>query len=226
MRILIIEDDHKIAQSIKQGLEQEMYAVDVAFDGTVGYDLAMGEEYDLILLDLMLPGKDGVQICTELRTEGNHTPVLMLTAKGQISDRVEGLNSGADDYLTKPFAFEELLARIRALIRRPKDMMQTVLTVEDLTLNTLTYEVRRGNVLIAFSHKEFSLLEYLMRHPHTVITKDKIISHVWDYEANVLPNTVEVYMGYLRNKIDRAFPTLPALIHTVRGFGYKIGEGR
>lgn len=224
MRILIIEDDHKIAQSIKQGLMQETYAVDVAFDGTSGYDLAVGEEYDVILLDRMLPGMEGAEICKALRKQHIHTPILMLTAKGQISDRVEGLNSGADDYLTKPFAFEELLARTRALIRRPKDMTQTTLQVGDLTLNTMSYEVRRAGKLLAFSHKEFSLLEYLMRHPHTVITKDKIISHVWDYEANILPNTVEVYMGYLRNKIDRQFKDLPPLIHTVRGFGYKIGN--
>jgi DNA-binding response OmpR family regulator len=224
MRILIIEDDHKIAQSIKQGLVQETYAVDLAFDGTSGYDLAVGEEYDVILLDRLLPGMEGAEICRSLRKQNIHTPILMLTAKGQISDRVEGLNSGADDYLTKPFAFEELLARIRALIRRPKDMTQTTLQVGDLTLNTMSYEVRRAGKIIAFSHKEFSLLEYLMRHPNTVITKDKIISHVWDYEANVLPNTVEVYMGYLRNKIDRAFPKLTPLIHTVRGFGYKIGN--
>ena len=223
MRILVIEDDHKIAQSIKQGLQQEMYAVDIAFDGAVGHDLAVGEEYDLILLDVMLPKMDGVELCKKLRKEGNHTPILMLTAKGQTADRVTGLNSGADDYLSKPFAFEELLARMRALTRRPKDMVQTVLQVDDLTLSTVSYEVKRGEKVLAFSHKEFALLEYLMRHPNTIITKEKIISHVWDYEANVLPNTVEVYMGYLRNKIDRAFPTLPALIHTVRGFGYKIG---
>lgn len=222
MRILIIEDDHKIAQAIKQGLEQETYAVDVAFDGTVGYDLAMGEEYDVILLDLMLPGMSGEQVCKKIRQEGNHVPILMLTAKGQTADRVAGLNSGADDYLTKPFAFEELLARIRALSRRPKEMVQSVLQVGDLTLDTVSYEVKRDGKLITLSQKEFSLLEYLMRHPGMVITKDKIISHVWDYEANVLPNTVEVYIGYLRNKIDRAFPHLPPLLHTVRGFGYKI----
>ena len=223
MRILVIEDDHKIAQAIKQGLQQETYAVDIAFDGTVGYDLAMGEEYDVILLDLMLPGMNGEQICQKLRQEGNHVPILMLTAKGQTADKVIGLNSGADDYLPKPFAFEELLARIRALSRRPKEMVQSVLHVGELTLDTVSYEVKRDGKHITLSQKEFSLLEYLMRHPGMVITKDKIINHIWDYEANVLPNTVEVYIGYLRNKVDRAFPKLSPLLHTVRGFGYKIG---
>lgn len=219
----MVEDEHKIANSIKKGLEQESFAVDVAYDGTTGYDLASTEDYDAIILDLMLPEMDGMEICKRLRQEKIHTPILILTAKGQLEDKVAGLNAGADDYLVKPFAFEELLARIRALIRRPKTANDTVLTVGDLTLNPLTYEVKRGNKEIRLSNKEFALLEYLIRHPNQIFTKNQIIGHVWNYDADILPNTVEVYIGYLRNKIDRAFPKKPALIHTVRGFGYKIG---
>ncbi|OGD83091.1 DNA-binding response regulator [Candidatus Curtissbacteria bacterium RBG_13_40_7] len=224
MRILVVEDEHKIANSIKQGLEQESYAVDVAYTGNDGFDLASVEEYDLIILDRLLPEMDGIEIAKKLRDQKIHTPILMLTAKGQVEDRVEGLDAGADDYLPKPFAFEELLARARALIRRPKETGPTVLTVGDLTLNTLNYEVKRVNHQINLSSKEYALLEYLMRHPNQTLTKDQIISHVWNYEADILPNTVEVYIGYLRNKIDRPFKNKPALIHTVRGFGYKIGK--
>lgn len=222
MRILIIEDEHKIANSIKKGLGQETYAVDIAYTGTDGFDLASTEDYDLIILDLMLPGIDGIEICKKLREENIHTPILILTAKGQLSDKVDGLNSGADDYLTKPFAFEELLARVKALIRRPQKTTNTILKVDDLNLDTNTYLVKRGDKIINLSSKEFSLLEYLMRHPSQTISKEKIIGHVWDYDADILPNTVEVYIGYLRNKIDKPFPQSPQLIHTVRGFGYKI----
>jgi len=223
MRILVVEDEHQIANSIKKGLEQEGFAVDVEYEGVGGYDLAATEDYDAIVLDLLLPGMDGMEICKKLRADKIHTPILILTAKGQLEDKVEGLNAGADDYLVKPFAFEELLARIRALIRRPKTTNGAVLTVADLTLNPLNYEVRRGDKEIRLSNKEFSLLEYLMRHPKQISTKDQIIGHVWNYDADILPNTVEVYIGYLRNKIDRPFSKKPALIHTVRGFGYKIG---
>jgi len=222
MRILVVEDEHKIANAIKKGLEQESFAVDVAYDGESGYDLAVTEDYDVIVLDLLLPGIDGMEICRKLRADKIHTPILILTAKGQLEDKVKGLNAGADDYLVKPFAFAELLARIRALIRRPKEAMATVLTYEDLSLNTLTFEVKRGDQLIKLSNKEFSLLEYLLRRPGRIFTKEQIIGHVWNYDADILPNTVEVYIGYLRNKIDRPFPKKPPLIHTVRGFGYKI----
>jgi len=222
MRILVVEDEHKIANSIKKGLEQESFAVDVAYDGILGYDLASTEDYDAIVLDLLLPGMDGMEVCRKLRADKIHTPILILTAKGQLQDKVEGLNSGADDYLVKPFAFEELLARIRALRRRPKETISAVLIYKDLSLNTLTYEVKRGDKEVKLSSKEFSLLEYLMRHPKQIFTKEQIIGHVWNYDADILPNTVEVYIGYLRNKIDRPFPKKPALIHTVRGFGYKI----
>lgn len=224
MRILVVEDEHRIATSIKKGLEQERYAVDVAYTGTEGYDLASTEEYDVILLDLLLPGMDGLAVCRQLRAKDIHTPVLMLTAKGQIEDKVTGLDTGADDYLTKPFSFEELLARLRALSRRPKSALGNTLNVDDLTLDPQTYQVARAGKTINLSSKEFSLLEYLMRHPNQVLTKDQIIAHVWDYDADILPNTVEVYIKNLRSKIDTPFfKKGHALIHTVRGFGYKIG---
>lgn len=224
MRILIVEDEHRIANTIKKGLEQEHFAVDVAYEGNNGYDLASTEEYDVLILDLMLPGKDGLTICKDLRNNNIHTPILMLTAKGQIQDKVEGLDSGADDYLTKPFSFEELLARIYALSRRPKKLASDVITIDDLTLHTREYTVERSGKQIQLSSKEFSLLEYLMKHARKIVTKDQIISHVWDYDADVLHNTVEVYIKNLRAKIDYPFTKNKQLIHTVRGFGYKIGE--
>lgn len=223
MKILVVEDEHHIAGAIKKGLEQERFAVDVAYDGTEGFDLATSEHYDCILLDIMLPGMDGMTICKELRANKNHTPILMLTARGQTQDKIEGLNSGADDYLTKPFSFEELLARIRALIRRPSVLTDSVLSVESITLNPKSFSIKRGSTPIQLSHKEFALLEYMMRHPHTILTKDDIISHVWNFDADILPNTVEVYIKNLRNKIDIPFKKQPPLIHTIRGFGYKIG---
>lgn len=223
MKLLVVEDEHRIATAIKKGMEQEHYVVDVAFDGSEGFDLASTESYDAIILDLMLPNMDGITICKNLRKDGKHTPILMLTAKGQLADKIEGFESGADDYLTKPFAFEELLARIRALTKRPKQMTDSILTLADLTLHPETYEVTRGKKLIQLSSKEFSLLEYMMRHPNTVLTKDQIIAHVWEYSSDILPNTVEVYMKNLRAKIDVPFAAKKPLIQTVRGFGYKIG---
>ena len=222
MRILVVEDDHKIANAIKKGLEQEHYAVDVSFEGRDGLGQAMTIEYDVIILDRMLPGVDGINICRGLREKDNHTPILILTAKDKIEDRVEGLNAGADDYLVKPFAFEELLARIRALLRRPQKVSDDLLKINDLSLNAITFAVKRGDKNISLSSKEFALLEYLMRNPNRILTKDNIISHVWDYDADILPNTVEVYIGYLRNKVDKPFKNKPELIQTVRGFGYKI----
>lgn len=224
VRILVVEDEHKIANSIKKGLTQESFAVDLAYDGTSGFDLAFSEIYDVIILDLMLPGLSGEEICEKLRLEKIHTPILILTARGQLQDKVDGLNSGADDYLTKPFAFEELLARVRALSRRPQNTVKTILTVGDLSLDTISFEVKRAGKPIRLSSKEFALLEYLLRHPNQIVTKEQIINHIWDYEADVLPNTVEVYIGYLRNKIDKPFPKIFPLIHTVRGFGYKLSE--
>lgn len=222
MRILIIEDERKIAQAIRKGLEQETFAVDICYDGDEGLRYALDEPYDLIILDRMLPLLDGVTVCQELRKEGKQMPILMLTAKDKVRDRVDGLNAGADDYLVKPFAFEELLARVRSLLRRPAQTIDPVLECEDLTLNTQNFEVKRAGKQIHLSRKEFALLEYLMR-VQTVVTKDQIMGHVWDYDADILPNTVEVYIGYVRSKIDRAFPKSPELLHTIRGFGYKFG---
>ena len=216
VRILVVEDEHKIANSIKKGLTQETFSVDVAYEGEEGYDLASTEQYGVIILDLMLPGMNGMTICRKLREEKIHTPILILTAKGELGDKIEGLNSGADDYLVKPFAFAELLARIKALARRPKDSLGSKLEASGLTLDTLTYEVKRQGEKITLSKKEFALLEYLLRHKEKVVTKDQIIQSVWDYEADVLPNTVEVFVGYLRKKIGKH------IVKTVRGFGYKI----
>lgn len=225
MRILIVEDEHKIANSIKKGLEQEAYAADVAYDGESGFDLAATENYDAIILDLMLPKMDGLTVCKKLRNEEDiHTPILILTAKGELVDKVDGLNSGADDYLAKPFAFAELLARVRALSRRPKHYVKSTLQVDNLKLDSNNFEVTRGKEKISLSKTEYSLLEYLMRHSGKTLTKDQIIDSVWDYEADILPNTVEVYVGYLRNKIDKVFPNQKPLIHTVRGFGYKLSD--
>lgn len=223
MNILLVEDEHKIANAIKTGFRQETYACEVCYDGDSGLAAALGGEYDVIILDRMLPGMDGVEICKEIRAKGIQTPVIMLTAKGQIRDRVGGLNAGADDYLTKPFAFEELLARIRALLRRPQDNIGNILRVENLSLDSITYEVKRDDTLIKLSQTEFALLEYLMRNYGRVLSKDNIITHVWDFDSDVLPNTVEAYVGYLRNKVDKPFPASTPLIQTVRGFGYKLG---
>lgn len=223
MRILVIEDEVKIAQAVKRGLELKGFAVDAVYDADGGLAAASDPDYDVIVLDRMLPGTmDGVTLCRRLREDGISTPVLMLTARGAIGDKVEGLNSGADDYLVKPFSFDELTARVRALLRRPKEQVGTKLQLEDLSLDTNNYEVRRGETVIKLSQKEYSLLEYLMHHAGQVITKDMIISHVWDQDADILPNTIEVYIGYLRNKIDRPFPESKQLLHTQRGFGYKL----
>jgi len=224
MRILVVEDDHKIAGAIKKGLEQESFAVDISYDGKDGLGQVSTIEYDLIILDRMLPEVDGIQICRAIRDKDNNTPILILTAKDKISDRVEGLNAGADDYLVKPFAFEELLARIRALLRRPHEIKENILKISDLVFNNLTFEVKRGDKKINLSSTEFALLKYLMRNAGRILTKNNIIDHVWDYDADILPNTVEVYIGYLRNKIDKPFPRKQPLIHTVRGFGYKLAK--
>ncbi len=224
VKILIVEDEHRIANSIKKGLEQEKYVVDVAYDGIEGLDMASSQDYDLIILDLMLPSMDGLTVCRHLRDHNIHTPVLILTAKSQLEDKVSGLNCGADDYLTKPFAFEELLARIRALLRRPANPIVSILTVEDLVLDLQSYQVKRKDQAIRLSAKEFSLLEFMMRHADKIVTKQKLIDHVWDYDSNILPNTIEVYIKNLRRKIDQPFPSQPSLIQTIRGFGYRLGR--
>lgn len=223
MRILIVEDEHKIANAVKQGLIQHAFAVDAVYDGDEGVRMATSEPYDLIILDRMLPGSiDGIGIVQELRTRHIHTPVLLLTAKDRVLDRAEGLNAGADDYLVKPFAFVELIARVRALLRRPHHTVAPLLTYQDVSLDPQQLAATRGGTPITLTAKEFALLEYFMRHPDQVLTKDTLMQHVWDYDADILPNTVEVYVGYLRAKIDKPF-TAPPLIHTKRGFGYYFG---
>lgn len=221
MRILVVEDEHKIARALKRALEQESYAVDVSYDGDDGYAMATTEPYDAMVIDRMLPGNyDGLGIVTAMREQNIHTPVLLLTAMAEVSDRTKGLDSGADDYLVKPFALEELLARVRALLRRPSTQHSPILTAGDLTLDPVTFSVTRGGKNIQLTSKEFGLLEFMMRNQDRPLSKDTIISHVWDYDADILPNTVEVYVKYLRGKIDKPFKK--PLIHTVRGFGYKL----
>lgn len=200
MKVLVVEDEHKIATSIKKGFEQESWVCDIAFDGEDGYDLASSETYDVIVLDLMLPKKDGITIVRELRHENIHTPILILTAKGELNDKIIGLNSGADDYLIKPFAFEELVARVEALARRPSEIKNEKVVINNSGL----------------TKKEYQLFEYLMKNKGRVVSKDDIIAHVWDYESDILPNTVEVFVKYLRNKLGKD------IIKTIRGFGYKI----
>lgn len=221
MRILLIEDEHKIARALKKALEQESFAVDVSYDGDEGYAMATTEPYDAMIIDRMLPGAyDGITIVKAMRDQKIHTPVLLLTALGSINDKTLGLDNGADDYLVKPFALEELLARVRALLRRPVEQQATILTAGDLSLNTVTFEVKRGDTPIQLTGKEFALLEYMLRNQNRPLPKELIISHVWDYDADILPNTVEVYIKYLRAKIDNPFDV--PLIRTVRGFGYKL----
>ena len=224
MRILVVEDEHKIANAIKQGLERQSYAVDVAYDGDSGIAMATTEPYELIILDRMIPGAvDGMGILKQLRKAGNHVPILLLTAKDKVLDRAEGLNNGADDYLVKPFAFVELIARVRALLRRPTQSLSNKLVYDDLELDPSAAIATRNDTNIELTLKEFALLEYFMRNPDRIMTKESLIGQVWDYDADVLPNTVEVYVGYLRNKIDRPFEGKP-LIHTKRGFGYYFGN--
>lgn len=221
MRILIIEDEHKIAHAIKKALTHESFAVDVSYDGDDGYAMLSTEPYDIAIVDWMIPGsKNGLEIVKSVRAEKIHTPILLLSAKSTVEDRTTGLDAGADDYLTKPFALAELIARVRALMRRPSEVQPTVLTAGDLSLNTITYEVKRAGKTIDLTGKEFALLEFLMRNQGRPHSKESIISHVWDYNSDILPNTVEVYMKYLRQKVDDPFDT--KLLHTLRGFGYKV----
>lgn len=225
MRILVVEDEHKIARALKKALEQEHYAVDVSYDGDDGYAMATTEPYDAMIIDRMLPGEyDGIAIVRALREKSITTPVLLLTALGRVEDKTEGLDSGADDYLVKPFALEELLARVRALLRRPAEQQTTVLDADDLSLDTTKRRVKRGGREIRLTSKEFGLLEYLLRNKNRPISKDTIMQHVWDYDADILPNTIEVYIKYLRAKIDKPFGK--GLIKTVRGFGYKIEDDK
>jgi len=222
MRILVIEDEHKIARAVSRALEQESYAVDVAYDGDDGYAMATTEPYDLMIIDRMIPGDyDGIAIIKALRDAKIHTPILLLTALGSTADKTKGLDSGADDYMVKPFALEELLARVRALLRRPSEQKGVVLKADDLELDTTTFTVTRGGKEIRLTSKEFALLEFLLRNQGRPSSKETIVAHVWDYDADILLNTVEVYIKYLRAKVDEPFKG-KQLIKTVRGFGYKI----
>ncbi|UCD83384.1 MAG: response regulator transcription factor [Deltaproteobacteria bacterium] len=220
MRILVIEDEKKVASFIKRGLEEENFSVDTAYDGVQGQYLAEINDYDLVILDLMLPGKDGLEVCRELRQKETKPLILMLTAKDTVEDRIKGLNIGADDYLVKPFIFEELLARIRAILRRGKPIVSLRLEVGDLVMDPVKHQVTRGGKEIHLTSKEYALLEYLMRHPGDVLTRTKLSEHVWDNDFDTFTNIIDVYINYLRNKIDRGFDK--KLIHTVRGVGYMI----
>ncbi|MDH5761707.1 MAG: response regulator transcription factor [Nitrospinota bacterium] len=218
MRILIVEDEKKVAGFIKKGLEEETYAVDVACDGEEGYDLASMNQYDMIILDLMLPKMDGLEVLTRLRDNRVNTPILLLTAKDAVEDRVTGLNKGADDYLTKPFAFSELLARIRSLLRRGQAETKTELKVGDLSLDLVSHKVNRNGEEIELTGKEYSLLEYFMRNEGKVLTRTMIAEHVWDYNFDTFTNVIDVYVNHLRKKIDKNYPA--KLLHTLRGVGY------
>ena len=218
MRILVIEDEKKVANFIKKGLEEEHYAVDTAYDGEVGLFMAEANEYDLIVLDLMIPKIDGLEVLRRIRGNKINVPVLVLTAKDAVEDIVKGLDTGCDDYLTKPFEFVEFLARIRALLRREKIDKEPILKVADLTLSLVTHKVMRKGKEIELTSKEYALLEYFMRNPEKVLTRTMISEHVWDYHFDSLTNVVDVYVNYLRRKIDKDFE--PKLIHTIRGVGY------
>ncbi|MHB8778611.1 MAG: response regulator [Anaerolineales bacterium] len=221
MRVLIVEDERKISAYVKRGLEEQGYAVDAAYTGTEALDFADAVPYDLILLDILLPEMDGLTVCRELRQRGNRAPVLMLTARDAIDDRVAGLDAGADDYLVKPFALKELLARLRALTRRSADVPKSpVLQIADLTLDTLTRRVKRGNKTIELAAKEYAVLECLLREPERVLTRTQIAEHVWNYDVYNQSNIVDVYIRNLRRKIDDGFEV--KLIHTVRGAGYRL----
>ncbi|MFH1283355.1 MAG: response regulator transcription factor [bacterium] len=220
MRILVVEDEKKIASFIQRGLKEHHYAVDIAYNGERASELIDLNSYDLMLLDLMLPDKDGVAFCKEIRNKKINIPILMLTARDAVKDKVLGLNAGADDYLTKPFAFEELLARIRSLLRRKEDEKGTVIKVHDLELDRLTHGVMRGGKKIELTSKEYSLLEYLMIHKNQVVTRTMVSEHVWNEDFDTFTNVIDVYITHLRNKIDKGFEK--ALIHTVRGSGYVI----
>ena len=222
MRILVVEDERKLASFIQRGLREEKYTVDMASEGEKGLFLAEINTYDLIILDVMLPGKDGLFVCRELRSKKIDTPILILTARDTIKDKVAGLDVGADDYLTKPFAFEELLARVRALLRRQQTSKTAHLKIADLELDQLTHKVRRCGKEISLTHKEYALLEYLMLNAHQVVTRTMISEHVWNEDFDSFTNVIDVYIRYLRNKIDKGFPK--ALLHTLRGTGYMLNE--
>lgn len=219
MRILVVEDNEKLAQYVTQMLVESGYAVDQAFDGEVGQRMAGMGSYDLIILDIMLPKKDGVTLCTELRAEDNNVPVLMLTARGEVDDRVQGLDSGADDYLTKPFEMKELLARVRSLLRRPHETFFAKLTAQDLTLDSSQHSVYKGSKEIRLTLKEYTILEYLMRNVDVVVTREQLLEHCWDFAYSAFSNITDVYIRQLRKKLN---DTNEQYIQTIRGAGYKL----
>ena len=220
MRLLVIEDERKIARVISESLKREKYAVDISNDGEEGFNLADSQPYDLLIVDRMLPGMEGVEIVKKLRKNGKSMPILFLTALGTTEDKAFGLDAGADDYLAKPFAIDELLARVRALLRRPPIQQPDVLKIADLTIDKQQQTVMRAGKTIDLTSKEYALLEYLMQHPNQILSKETLIDHVWDFDADILPNNVEAYIKNLRQKIDKPFKK--QLIKTVRGFGYRI----
>lgn len=221
MRVLVVEDERKISSYLKRGLEEQGYAVDTAFTGLEALDYADAAPYDIIILDILLPEMDGLAACREIRKRGNRTPILMLTARDSVDDRVNGLDAGADDYLVKPFALKELLARLRAMSRRNAEQPKTTtLQIAELTLDTLTRRVKRGSKLIELTSKEYAVLECLMREPERVLTRTQIAEHVWNYDVYNQSNVVDVYIKNLRRKIDDGFDS--KLIHTIRGAGYRL----
>jgi DNA-binding response OmpR family regulator len=222
MRILVIEDDVNIADAIRRGVAEQHYSVDVAHDGITGEELAMINDYDVIVLDLMLPRKDGWAVCRELRANGNKTPIIMLTALAEVEEKIKGLDAGADDYLSKPFHFGELLARIRSMIRRGSDHKTSEIEVADLVLDTARRTVTRNGTQIRLTAKEFALLEYFMLNKGKVLTREMIAEHVWDMNFDPQSNVIDSFVRFLRNKIDRDFS--PPLIHTLRGVGYRFSE--
>ena len=223
MRILIVEDEERLAQSLKHALEKEGYAVDYVTDGEIAERRieVCHKNYDLVILDLTLPKKSGFEICRHIRSKNITIPVLILTARFDTNDKVTALDTGADDYLVKPFSFDELIARIRALLRRPQQTIATELKIQDLTLNTSTRKVMRSNKEISLTVKEFSLLEYLMRHPNQVVNRNQILDHLWDYEFDSFSNVVDVHIKNLRKKINN---NRKKILETIRGIGYKIKD--
>lgn len=224
MRILLVEDEEKVASFVKRGLEEEDYQVEISTDGEAGLELALNNHYDLIIMDVMLPKKDGLTVIRELREKNEEVPILCLTAKDSVDDVVAGLNSGSDDYLTKPFAFAELTARVRALLRRPQLDRGAEIFFSDLRLDPVAHKVWRSDQLIELTAKEYSLLEYFVRNPNQTLTRTQIAEHVWDYTFDSFTNIIDVYVNYLRKKVDKDFSV--RLIHTVRGVGYVMKEGK
>jgi heavy metal response regulator len=222
MHILVIEDEAKVASFIRRGLEAEHYSVDITLDGDAGLIQVFDQDYDLIILDVMLPKRDGLSVLQEMRRHKLRVPVLMLTARDTVADKVEGLDRGADDYLTKPFAFEELLARIRALLRRGSQTQAAVLTLADLRLDPVSREITRAGKRIELTAKEFALLEFFLHQPGRVLSRAVIAQHVWGVDFDTFTNVIDVYVNYVRKKIDADFS--PKLIHTVRGVGYVLKE--